>query len=306
MTRHPWLKFYPSDWQADERLGMCSLAARGLWMEMLALMHKAYPYGHLLVYGKAPTDTQLASLARCPQDQIPSLLDELESAGVFSRTRTGLIYSRRLTRDEKRRSDGDKAAISGTNIPGSRRSQRIEKHKQKRPPPRVAGGVTERPPPHPDTRSQIPERTPKPPTEPEPSAGAGEDLVKRMAGVLDDAVRRHYPGHSRAPHHSDRPIAEGWIERGVTPEFLAEVIDGVLTQRAKSGGDAPGLLKFFLGPVDRAIAARGGKPPPPPDPEREAAARRYTQAVRQWSADGKQGPAPKPAEFGYVPDASAA
>ncbi|TPE53063.1 hypothetical protein [Amaricoccus solimangrovi] len=109
------MKFYPSDWRADPRLRMCSLAARGLWMEMLALMHEATPYGHLLISGISPTDAQLAVLAGAPSDQIPDLLGELESAGVFSRTRSGAIYSRRMTRDDKKSAQARKNGKNGGN-----------------------------------------------------------------------------------------------------------------------------------------------------------------------------------------------
>lgn len=102
MSRNPWLKFYPLDWRGDPKLRMCSMAARGLWIEMLALMHEATPYGHLLVSGKSPTDMQIAVLAGAPSDQVTELLGELESAGVFSRTKDGVIYSRRMIRDEKK------------------------------------------------------------------------------------------------------------------------------------------------------------------------------------------------------------
>ncbi|CAD7023235.1 hypothetical protein REJC140_00138 [Pseudorhizobium endolithicum] len=102
MSKNPWLKFYPLDWRGDPKLRMCSMAARGLWIEMLALMHEATPYGHLLVSGKSPTDLQIAVLAGAPSDQVTELLGELESAGVFSRTRDGVIYSRRMIRDEKK------------------------------------------------------------------------------------------------------------------------------------------------------------------------------------------------------------
>lgn len=103
MKRDPWMKFYPSDWRADPRLRMCSLAARGLWMEMLSLMHEAEPYGHLLVSSISPTEAQIGVLAGAPADQIPEIIGELESAGVFSRTKDGVIYSRRMTRDAKKR-----------------------------------------------------------------------------------------------------------------------------------------------------------------------------------------------------------
>ena len=98
----PWLKFYPTDWRSDPALRMCSLAARGLWIEMIALMHEAVPYGHLLVSDRPPTDAQLAVLAGAPSDQITDALGELEAAGVFSRTRKGVIYSRRMIRDAKK------------------------------------------------------------------------------------------------------------------------------------------------------------------------------------------------------------
>lgn len=109
MSETPWLKFYPTDWRADPALRMCSLAARGLWIEMLALMHEATPYGYLLVSGRSPTDAQLAVLVGAPSEQIPGLLGELEAAGVFSRTKEGAIYSRKMTRTAK------KAAVARKN-----------------------------------------------------------------------------------------------------------------------------------------------------------------------------------------------
>lgn len=149
-----WCKFYFSDWRSDPRLRMCGLAARGLWMEMLALMHEAEPYGHLVVNGVPPTDAQLAILAGAQPDQVPACLAELETAGVFSRNRAGTIYSRRMTRDEKRRKDGEKSAKTGK-IPGSRRSkQGAEKEQENTPPPPLVGGVDEQPPPALEARSR--------------------------------------------------------------------------------------------------------------------------------------------------------
>ncbi len=94
----PWFKFYPTDWRSDPALRMCSLAARGLWVEMLCVMHEAHPYGHLLVNGHSPTDAQIGVLVGAPPSQITAMLGELDMAGVFSRTRSGVIYSRKMTR----------------------------------------------------------------------------------------------------------------------------------------------------------------------------------------------------------------
>lgn len=98
--KKPWMKFYPNDWRADPALRMCSLAARGLWMEMLAIMHEADPRGSLVVKGNAPTNQQLALLVGSTAEDVEQLLSELESAGVFSRKRSGIIYSRRMETDE--------------------------------------------------------------------------------------------------------------------------------------------------------------------------------------------------------------
>lgn len=115
MDKKPWFKFYPSDWRADQALRLCSLAARGLWVECMALMHEAKPYGHLVVNGRRVTDSQLALLTGAPVDQITALLGELENAGVSSKRGDGVIYSRRMTRDAKRSAEGTKYGKQGGN-----------------------------------------------------------------------------------------------------------------------------------------------------------------------------------------------
>jgi hypothetical protein len=111
----PWLKFYPTDWRSDPALRMCSPAARGLWIDMICLMHEASPYGHLLINGHCPTDAQLAVLTGTPSDQFPDLVRELETAGVFSRTKEGVIYSRKMTRMVKKAATARKNGRRGGN-----------------------------------------------------------------------------------------------------------------------------------------------------------------------------------------------
>lgn len=115
MKKEPWFKFYPSDWRGDPRLRMCSIGARGLWIEMIGLMHEATPYGHLVVSAVAPTDAQLSVLTGTSPDQLPGLLGELESAGVFSRTSQGVIFSRRMTRDDKKKREAKRNGKNGGN-----------------------------------------------------------------------------------------------------------------------------------------------------------------------------------------------
>lgn len=111
----PWMKFYPRDWRADEKLRDCSLAARGLWIEMLAIMHASERYGRLLVAGKAPTAASLARQVGAAADEVEVLLDELREADVFSTDASGIIYSRRMKSDEKRAENARKVGKRGGN-----------------------------------------------------------------------------------------------------------------------------------------------------------------------------------------------
>lgn len=101
MSGQPWLKFYTADWQSDHGLRSCSIAARGLWIELLCIMHKAEPVGHLLVNGRAPNTSLLARLCATPERQVKTFLDELRGHGVFDDV-DGVIVSRRMVRDAEK------------------------------------------------------------------------------------------------------------------------------------------------------------------------------------------------------------
>jgi len=95
---HRWSKFWWQDHQREMGLRMCSMAARGLWLEMLCLMHEAD--GYLLLGGKALDAKQLAFLVGgCSAREVTKYLTELERNRVFSRTEDGIIYCRRMVRD---------------------------------------------------------------------------------------------------------------------------------------------------------------------------------------------------------------
>lgn len=106
-----WSKFYWKDWQTDKKLRMCSIGARGLWMEMLCIMHDSEPFGHLTMdNGQPMSDLQLAILANVPVDLVEDLIPELLKKGVCSKDENGVLYCRRMI-VEKQRSDVGKAAI---------------------------------------------------------------------------------------------------------------------------------------------------------------------------------------------------
>jgi hypothetical protein len=78
---------------------MCSLAARGLWIEMLGFLHEAEPYGHFVIGGAAPSDKEVSFLVGASAIEAKKCLAELKAAGVFSTNSEGVIYSCRMVRD---------------------------------------------------------------------------------------------------------------------------------------------------------------------------------------------------------------
>lgn len=95
----PWLKFFPGDWLRGADLRLASVAARGLWIDMLCHMHEVSPRGFLLVAGRAPTVEQIGRIAGIGPAQAGELLAELETLGVFSRDANGVIFNRRMVHE---------------------------------------------------------------------------------------------------------------------------------------------------------------------------------------------------------------
>lgn len=115
MTATIWSKFFWSDWQAEPTLRRCSLAARGLWMEVLCLAAQAEPAGYLVKDGEPLDVARLARNVGAKNGEVDRLLAELETEGVFSRDRRGRIYSRRIVRDAKLRAAAVKSGKRGGN-----------------------------------------------------------------------------------------------------------------------------------------------------------------------------------------------
>jgi len=106
--RQPWMKWYPRDWRGDGALRMCSFAARGLWADLISLMHdEGEPYGFLLINGRPPTPAQLARILGGSTREIEALLAELAAAGVYDTGVDGVIVCRRMVRD-KAKADADR------------------------------------------------------------------------------------------------------------------------------------------------------------------------------------------------------
>lgn len=101
MDKLPALQFYPGDWMKDPAVRSLSAAARGLWIDMLCLMHESEKRGFLqLTTSKSIEVVHLSRMTGISPKETRKLLKELEEAGVFSRDENGVIYSRRMVKDE--------------------------------------------------------------------------------------------------------------------------------------------------------------------------------------------------------------
>lgn len=78
---------------------MCSLAARGLWIEIIGYMHEAEPYGHFLIDGRRPTLSEIACLVGRPLREVENAFAELVNRRVCECV-DGTLVSRRMVRDK--------------------------------------------------------------------------------------------------------------------------------------------------------------------------------------------------------------
>lgn len=113
--KKPAFQFYPGDWMKDPELRSVSVAARGLWIDMLCLMFESSQRGYLLINGKAPSEMQLTRMVGCTGDELNRYLNELKDAGVVSLTGTLVLFSRRMVRDAEISNKRSKCGKMGGN-----------------------------------------------------------------------------------------------------------------------------------------------------------------------------------------------
>lgn len=109
MSKLPAIQFYVGDWMKDPALRSVSVAARGLWIDLLCIMHESPRRGYLEnAKGEPLTELQISRITGVHRNAVHRLMTELSLAGVMSVTPivTGgslvgsLVSNRRMTRDE--------------------------------------------------------------------------------------------------------------------------------------------------------------------------------------------------------------
>lgn len=106
MGKLPAIQFYPGDWRKDVGVQSLGYHDRGVWFEMLLLMHDSEVRGKLMLGGKAMTDEILASVLRIRIEVLTETIKTLIDRGITERDkRTGALVNRRMLRDEELRSE---------------------------------------------------------------------------------------------------------------------------------------------------------------------------------------------------------
>lgn len=186
MKARPSFQFYPADWLRDPGLRSCSLGARGLWIDLLCFMHEAEPYGHLRINGHDLAIEALARMMGAPLKEVQRYLNELETAGVFSRTETGTIFSRRMVRDQElriKRGEGGHLSRLNPSVP-RKKDERKDTFKDTFS-PSIGGSIGGSPS---SSSSFSQEKTPPPPTG--GTVGSDCDLTSEGLVYQPDDIQR--------------------------------------------------------------------------------------------------------------------
>lgn len=99
----PAFQFYPGDWLKDPNLRRCTHAAKGVWVDILCLMHESQERGYLATSGVAWSDEDIALAVGGDKSIVLACITELTLKGVAKRDARGALYSKRMVSDERKR-----------------------------------------------------------------------------------------------------------------------------------------------------------------------------------------------------------
>lgn len=256
--------FYPADWRNNANLRRCSWAARGVWIEVMGLMHDTDDYGILRWSLK-----DIAQALGCPV----ALVKELSSKGVLKGCDSGqckpVIYVPRSGRKE-----GDPVTLVEVQKGPIWFSSRMVKDEYVRsirgestrfndaPKPAPKGGIGADFDASPSQRqgdgytssssvSIKPTTTtnePRPPEKPSPPSPDSE--LSTRAEVIATRLRKLEAGRKkRCTINAKDPRVLRWAEAGISDPVLREAYDIAVTEREAAADESPvnaGFLDVFV------------------------------------------------------------
>jgi len=120
----PHIQFYVGDWRKDMGIQTLSYYHRGVWFELLMLMHCSEQRGRLVLAGKPMPNAALARLLGLSQQETQDALAAILDSGVASKDEAGTVYCRRMVREEEIRAKRAEAGSKG----GSKRQANREQN----------------------------------------------------------------------------------------------------------------------------------------------------------------------------------
>lgn len=87
----------------DPNLRRCSHASKGVWIEILCLMHESSERGYLATSGVAWSDEEIAQAVGGDKSIVIACIIELTVKGVAKRDNRGSLYNSRMVADEQKR-----------------------------------------------------------------------------------------------------------------------------------------------------------------------------------------------------------
>ena len=111
----PSMQFYPGDWWKDPGVSALSCEERGIWFQMILLMFESEERGRLVLNGKPMPEEALARVIGLETPRLRGGLTHILEYGVASIDEHGVIFSRRMLRDEEKRIQDAKHGKKGGN-----------------------------------------------------------------------------------------------------------------------------------------------------------------------------------------------
>ena len=100
--RAPSMQWYPADWRKDTAVQMLDFHDRGVWFEIINIMHESAERGVLVINGFPMPEESIARLLGLDNQTFNQTLSKLLSYGVAKRRESdGAIYCKRMVQDEK-------------------------------------------------------------------------------------------------------------------------------------------------------------------------------------------------------------
>lgn len=119
MTRSdklPAIIFYPGDWKKDPGIQALNFEERGIWFELLLIMHDCPRRGFLEINGAAMSDEIIGKILGIHGNKWKKIKRKLEVTGILSiEEKSGTLFNRRMAREEELREKNRKNGKLGGN-----------------------------------------------------------------------------------------------------------------------------------------------------------------------------------------------